>query len=329
MKLATYRDGSRDGQLVIVSSQLDRAAFVPDIAQTLQAALDRWDGVEQDLKFRAHQLEAGQLAGAFPFQSSMCMAPLPRAYQWADGSAYLNHVELVRKARGAAMPPELYRDPLMYQGGSDILSGPNDDMAFENASWGIDFEAELALVLGDLPAGATAEEASKGARLAVLVNDVSLRELIPAELAKGFGFVQSKPASACSPVAVTLDELGAAWDGARLHLDLAVWRNEVQVGRLRSGEDMHFSFAELASHLCRTRAVGAGTLLGAGTVSNRRPDAGYGCIAEKRMLEVLGGGKALTPYLQDGETVRIEAFGREGQTIFGAIHQRVVVAQRG
>lgn len=328
MKLATYCDGSRDGQLVLVTNRLDRAVFVADIAQTLQAALDRWDAVKQDLRFRAAQLEAGQLAGAFPFQASMCMAPLPRAYQWADGSAYLNHVELVRKARGAAMPPELYSDPLMYQGGSDTLLGPNDDMVFEDASWGIDFEAELALVLGDLPAGATAEEGARGARLAVLVNDVSLRELIPAELAKGFGFVQSKPASAFSPVAVTLDELGPAWDGERLHLDLAVWRNGEQVGRLRSGDDMHFSFVDLASHLCRTRSVCAGTLLGAGTVSNRRAGAGYGCIAEKRMLEILEGGKAVTPYLQHGETVRIEAFDSSGQTVFGPIRQRVVVQPR-
>ncbi|WP_083293189.1 fumarylacetoacetate hydrolase family protein [Hydrogenophaga sp. PML113] len=326
MKLATYRDGSRDGQLVLVTSRLEEAVFVSDIAQTLQCALDRWDAVERDLRRRAALLEAGQLAGAFPFQASMCMAPLPRAYQWADGSAYLNHVELVRKARGAAMPAELYSDPLMYQGGSDMLLGPTDDIVFQDASWGIDFEAELALILGDLPAGVSAEAASKGARLAVLVNDVSLRDLIPTELAKGFGFVQSKPASAFSPVAVTLDELGPAWDGERVHLDLAVWRNNEQVGNLRSGEDMHFSFADLASHLCRTRSVCAGTLLGAGTVSNRRAGAGFGCIAEKRMLEILEEGRAATPYLQDGETVRIEAFDSSGHTVFGPIHQKVVVS---
>lgn len=327
MKLATYRDGTRDGQLVIVSSELDRATFVQDIARTMQDALDRWDQVEQDLRFRATQLDESRIAGAFPFQPEMCMAPLPRAYQWADGSAYLNHVELVRKARGAAMPPELYADPLMYQGGSDAMLGAHDDICCADEAWGIDFEAEVAVITGDLAAGATAAEALAAVRLLVLVNDVSLRELIPAELAKGFGFLQSKPPTSFAPVAVTPDELGPAWEGGRIHATLHVWRNGSKVGTLRCGDDMHFPFGQLVSHLCRTRPVGAGTIVGSGTVSNADEAAGIGCIAERRMKEKIECAASLTPYLRHGETVKIEACLADGGSIFGAINQRVAASQ--
>jgi fumarylacetoacetate (FAA) hydrolase len=329
MKLATYRDGTRDGQLVLVSRTLDRATPVSDIAPTLQDALDRWERVEQDLRFRAGQLEAWRIAGAFPFLPEMCMAPLPRAYQWVDGSAYLNHVELVRKSRGATLPPELLRDPLMYQGGSDMMLGAHDDIRCADESWGIDFEAEVAVITSDLAAGCTPAEASAAVRLLVLVNDVSLRELIPSELAKGFGFLQSKPPTAFSPVAVTPDELGAAWDGERLYSTVHVWRNEHEVGILRSGDDMHFSFADLLVHLCHTRSVGAGTIVGSGTLSNRNDQAGVGCIAEQRMKEKISGVASLTPYLADGELVSIEARAADGSSLFGALRQRVVVRPRG
>lgn len=327
MKLATYRDGTRDGQLAIVSSGLDRAAFVQDIARTMQDALDRWVQVERDLRFRAAQLEASRLAGAFPFQPEMCMAPLPRAYQWADGSAYLNHVELVRKARGAAMPPELYVDPLMYQGGSDAMLGAHDDIRCADEAWGIDFEAEVAVITGDLEAGAAPGQALAAVRLLVLVNDVSLRELIPAELAKGFGFLQSKPPTAFAPVAVTPDELGSAWDAGRLRATLEVWRSGQKVGSLSCGDDMHFSFGELISHLCRTRPVTAGTIVGSGTVSNLDEAAGIGCIAERRMKEKIARAASLTPYLADGETVTLDASLADGRSIFGAIRQWVAVGR--
>ena len=325
MKLATYRDGSRDGKLVLVTRNLALAAFVPDIAHTLQAALDRWTELEHTLRLRAEQLETGRVAGAFPFNADMCMAPLPRAYQWADGSAYLNHVELVRRARGEQMPPEFLHEPLMYQGGSDVLLGAHDDIVCGDAAWGIDFEAEAAVITGDVPAGATPAEAEAAVRLIVLVNDVSLRNLIPGELAKGFGFVQSKPASAFSPVAVTPDELGDAWRDGKVHLQLNVWRGDDQVGRLRMGDDMQFSFGQLIAHLARTRSLAAGSIIGAGTVSNRDEDAGYGCIAERRMKEIIEHGAARTPFLQHGERVRIEARNGAGDNVLGDIRQRVLV----
>jgi fumarylacetoacetate (FAA) hydrolase len=325
MKFATYRDGSRDGQLVLVSRDLARAVVVPDIATTLQSALDHWADAEPALRRRAAQLDEGALAGAFPFEPAMCMAPLPRAYQWADGSAYLHHVELVRRARGAQMPPEFLHDPLMYQGGSDSFLGPRDDIVCADEAWGIDFEAEIAVVTGDLPVGASPVRALAAVRLVLLVNDVSLRNLIPAELAKGFGFLQSKPSSAFAPVAVTPDELGAAWQGGRLDLQLRVDRNGQPFGRLRTGEGMQFSFGELIAHLCRTRAASAGTIVGSGTVSNALPGAGHACIAERRMVEQIDSGAAATAFLRDAEVVRIEALDSQGATVFGAIEQRVTI----
>ncbi|MET0312200.1 MAG: fumarylacetoacetate hydrolase family protein [Burkholderiaceae bacterium] len=326
MKLATYRDGTRDGRLVAVSTDLQAAAYVADVAPTMQAALDDWDELSPYLQARCRSLDAGELAGAFPFDAAMCMAPLPRAYQWADGSAYLNHVELVRKARGAAMPPELYESPLMYQGGSDTMLGANDPVACPDESFGIDFEAELAVITTDVPMGAGVQEAEAAIRLVMLVNDVSLRNLIPAELAKGFGFLQSKPASAFSPVAVTPDELGDAWREGRFHVSLRVHRNEYLVGRPDCGTGMHFSFPQLISHLCRTRSAGAGTIVGSGTVSNADRTKGYACIAEQRMIETIDNGQPVTAFLRYGESVTIEAFGGDGKSIFGAIRQQVVPA---
>jgi fumarylacetoacetate (FAA) hydrolase len=325
MKFATYRDGSRDGKLVLVSRRLERAVFVPDIAPTLQAALDGWDELEPPLRRRSRQLEEGRLASAFRFDPTMCMAPLPRAYQWVDGSAYLNHVRLVRRARGADLPPEFLHDPLMYQGASDHLLGATDDIVCSDESWGIDFEAEVAVVTADVPMGISAVHALASVRLIMLVNDVSLRHLIPSELAKGFGFLQSKPPSAFSPVAATPDELGEAWRDGRVHLPMTVHRNGEQVGVLRCGEGMQFSFGDLIAHLCRTRAATAGSIVGSGTISNEGEAAGYACIAEKRTLEQLSGGKAVTRYLAAGESIRIELVDASGQSVFGAIEQRVVV----
>lgn len=325
MKLATYRDGSRDGQLVLVSRALDRAAFVPDIARTLQEALDHWASAAPYLRLRAARLEADQEAGAFPFDPSMCMAPLPRAYQWADASAYLNHVRLVRRARGAELPPGLLSDPLMYQGAGDRLLGATDPISCPDEAHGIDFESELAVILTDVPMGTCAQEAAASIQLVAVVNDVSLRHLVPGELAKGFGFLQSKPSSAFSPVAVTPDELGDAWCDGRLHMRMRVRRNGVLVGDLDCGPEMSFSFPELIAHLSRTRELGAGTIVGSGTVSNADPQRGYGCIAEARMLEALGPGGVQTPFLGDGETVEIEVVDAEGASVFGAIRQVVRV----
>jgi fumarylacetoacetate (FAA) hydrolase len=256
------------------------------------------------------------------------MAPLPRAYQWADGSAYVNHVELVRKARGAEMPESFWTDPLMYQGGSDDLLGACDDIVCASEDWGIDFEAEVAVITDDVPMGATAEQAAQRIRLLLLANDVSLRNLIAAELAKGFGFFQSKPATAFSPVAVTPDELGTAWDGRRLSRPLAVHWNGRQVGGADAGTDMVFDFAQLIAHLCRTRNARAGSIVGSGTVSNRDPARGYSCIAEQRAREMIEHGAAVTPFMKYGDTVRIEMFDAEGASIFGAIEQKVVAPRR-
>jgi fumarylacetoacetate (FAA) hydrolase len=324
MKLATYRDGTRDGKLVLVSRDLKIAAFVGDIAQTLQYALDHWEDVQGSLRLRSDLLNGQAIAGAFPFRIDMCMAPLPRAYQWADGSAYLNHVALVRKARGAEMPPELFKDPLMYQGGSDTFLGALENIPCADEAFGVDFEAEVAVVTGDIAMGTSPDNALAAVRLVMIVNDVSLRNLIPQELAKGFGFLQSKPSSAFSPVAVTPDELGDAWTEGRLHLPMHVSRNEEIVGRLQCGEDMNFSFGQLIAHLCKTRSIGAGTIVGSGTVSNKSPESGYACIAEKRMLETIESGKPVTHYLRPGETVRIEVTDGAGASVFGAIHQAVV-----
>ena len=328
MKLATYKDGARDGQLVVVSSDLASAHYATGIANTLQQVLDDWNFMSPQLQDLSSALNAGRARHAFPFEPARCMAPLPRAYQWADGSAFINHVELVRKARGAEVPASFYTDPLMYQGGSDDLLGPCDDAAFASEDFGIDFEAEIAVITADVAMGATPAQALDGIRLVLLANDWSLRNLIPDELAKGFGFVQSKPATAFSPVAVTLDELGATWDQGRLHLTLQSSWNGRKVGMCEAGTEMTFHFGQLIAHLCKTRNVRAGSIVGSGTVSNKDWARGYSCIAEKRAIETIEGGKPVTAFMKFGDTIRIEARGKDGQNVFGAIEQTVVMARQ-
>jgi fumarylacetoacetate (FAA) hydrolase len=333
MKLATLKSGGRDGTLVVVSRDLSTCLAVPHIASTLQAALDDWDQVSGKLNEVYGQLNDGSAAAAMPFRAEDCASPLPRAYQWADGSAYINHVELVRKARGAAVPPSFYADPLMYQGGSDSFVGPRDPIAALSEDWGIDLEAEVAVVTGDVAMGASPDEAGAAIRLLMLVNDVSLRNLIPKELEKGFGFFQSKPASAFSPVAVTPDELGAAWRNHKLHLPLQVALNGQPFGRPNAGEDMTFGFGQLVAHAARTRELAAGTIIGSGTVSNKQGGlhgssianggVGYCCLAEVRMYETIEQGAPSTPFLRFGDSVRIEMLDDAGASIFGAIDQEV------
>ena len=335
MKLATLRNGTRDGQLAVVSRDLTRAIVVGNRAPTMQAALDDWQRVAPQLAEMAVALDAGGagMRHAIPFDPRQAHAPLPRAYQWVDGSAYVNHVELVRKARGAAMPPEFWTDPLMYQGGSDTLLGPQDDIVFPDESWGIDFEAEVAVVIGDVPAGVTVAAAAAHIRLLMLVNDVSLRNLIPAELGKGFGFLQSKPSSSFAPVAVTPDELGDAWHDGKVHLPLVTHLNGALFGRPNAGVDMTFDFARLIAHAAKTRDLEAGTIVGSGTVSNKENDGpgrpaaaggvGYSCIAEQRTVETILAGKPSTPFLRFGDRVRIEMLDAGGRSIFGAIDQVV------
>ena len=334
MKLATLKSGARDGALVVVSRDLVTYQAVPDIARTMQAALDDWDAVAPRLQQVYEQLNDGNADGAESFIEQECHSPLPRAYQWADGSAYINHVELVRKARNAEVPASFYTDPLMYQGGGDSFVGPCDPIAVLSEDWGIDLEAEVAVVTGDVPMGASVERAANAIRLVMLVNDVSLRNLIPNELAKGFGFYQSKPASAFSPVAVTPDELGDAWQGSKLHLPLLVTLNGAAFGRPNAGEDMTFSFAQLVAHAAATRELCAGSIIGSGTVSNKQGSlhgssvenggVGYCCLAEVRMYETIEEGKPKTPYLAFGDTVRIEMLDADGASIFGAIDQEVM-----
>jgi len=333
MKLATLKDGSRDGRLVVVSRDLKHYQHVPKISATMQHALDNWELVAPRLEAVYAALNNGDSADAKPFDQQYCHSPLPRAYQWADGSAYINHVELVRKARNAEVPASFYTDPLMYQGGSDSFVGPRDAIYALSEDWGIDLEAEVAVVTSDLSMGATPEQAAKAIRLVMLVNDVSLRNLIPNELAKGFGFFQSKPASAFSPVAVTPDELGADWADSKLHLPLLVQLNQQPFGEPNAGEDMTFNFAQLVAHAAATRELGAGTIIGSGTVSNKQGSlhgssianggVGYCCLAEVRMYETIETGKPQTPFLKFGDSVRIEMNDRDGNSIFGAIEQIV------
>lgn len=323
MKLATLKQGGRDGTLVVVSRDLTLCQPVPAVARTLQAALDDWDQVAPQLAEVYDALNNNNARHALRFNPAQCHSPLPRAYQWADGSAYVNHVELVRKARGADMPPEFWTDPLMYQGGSDSFVGPTDPMLALDEAWGIDFEAEVAVVTSDVPMGARPADCRSHIRLVMLVNDVSLRNLIPAELAKGFGFFQSKPASAFSPVAVTPDELGEAWDGGKVHLPLVVHLNDELFGRPNAGVDMTFDFPRLIAHVAKTRELEAGSIIGSGTVSNVDRSTGSGCLAEKRCLETIADGKPRTPFMQFGDRVRIEMFDAAGATIFGAIDQTV------
>lgn len=333
MKLATLKSGGRDGTLVVVSRDLVTCQAVPKIARTLQQALDDWDHVAPRLRQVYDQLNEGRSATAESFLEEECASPLPRAYQWADGSAYINHVELVRKARKADVPASFYVDPLMYQGGSDSFVGPCDPIAVLSEEWGVDLEAEVAVVTGDVPMGASVEQAAQAIRLVMLVNDVSLRNLIPKELEKGFGFFQSKPASAFAPVAMTPDELGDAWRDSKLHLPLLVTLNDQPFGRPDAGEDMTFSFAQLIAHAAKTRELGAGTIIGSGTVSNKQGSlhgssianggVGYCCLAELRMYETIEQGAPVTPFLRFGDTVRIEMLDADGASLFGAIDQEV------
>jgi fumarylacetoacetate (FAA) hydrolase len=326
MKLATLNDGSRDGQLAVVSRDLASAHYASGHARTLQALLDDWNFISPQLEDLYTTLNSGKARHAFPFDPQQCLAPLPRACQWLDGSTYLTHVERVRAARKAEIPPWLRDEPLMYQGGSDDLQGATADARFASTDWGIDFEAEIAVVTGDVAIGATAEAALDSVRLVMLANDWSLRELIPAELAKGFGFVQGKPATAFGPVAVTPDELGAAWQRGRARLTLVCQRNGSELGRLDTAAGMHFDFGRLIAHAARTRRLRAGSIVGGGTVSVA--DAadhtqGVACLAEIRAIETAASGAPTTGWLQFGETVRIEALAADGSSVFGAIEQRV------
>jgi len=331
MKLATYKDGSRDGQLVVVSRDLSMAHYATGIATRLQQVLDDWNFLSPQLQDLYETLNQGKARHAFAFDPKMCMAPLPRAYQWADGSAYINHVELVRAARNAEVPATYYTDPLMYQGGSDDFIGPMDDVVCASEAHGIDFEAEIAVITGDVPMSSTPEQALEGIRLVMIANDVSLRNLIPAELGKGFGFFQSKPATAFSPVAVTLDELGSAWDQGRVNLTLQSTWNGRKVGMCEAGPEMTFHFGQLIAHMCKTRNVRAGSIVGSGTVSNKGTEEngrktwpkGYSCIAEKRAIETILDGQPSTAFMKYGDTIRIEMKGLDGQSLFGAIDQTI------
>ena len=331
MKLASYKDGSRDGQLIVVSRDLATAHYATGLADTLQQVLDDWGFVSPQLEDLYETLNQGKARHAFPFDAQRCMAPLPRAYQWVDGSAYINHVELVRLARKAEVPASYYTDPLMYQGGSDDFLGPCDDVVCADEAFGIDFEAEVAVITGDVAMGANPDQALEGIRLLMLANDVSLRNLIPEELAKGFGFLQSKPATAFSPVAVTPDEVGDAWQQGRLGLTLESSWNGQTVGRCDAGQEMTFHFGQLIAHLCKTRNVRAGSIIGSGTVSNRATEVdgqkqwlkGYSCIAEKRAIETLLDGQPSTAYMKFGDTIEIEMKGKDGQSVFGAISQTI------
>jgi fumarylacetoacetate (FAA) hydrolase len=325
LKLASLRRGDRDGRLVVVNRAMTHCLLVPGIAPTMQAALDDWAAIEPRLAERAAALERNSApSDLMPFDPAQCAAPLPRAYHWVDGSAYVNHVELVRKARGADMPASFWTDPLVYQGGSDDLLGPRDDAAFGDTAWGIDLEAEVAVITDDVPMATSAADAAAHIKLVMLVNDWSLRGLIPGELAKGFGFYQSKPATAFSPVAVTPDELGEAWRDSKVHLPLVSRINGQEFGHPDAGTDMTFSFAQLIAHVTKTRRLGAGAIVGSGTVSNYDRSRGSSCLAEKRTLEQLASGAPHTPFLRFGDRVSIEMFGADGRSIFGALDNRVI-----
>jgi len=324
MKLATLKNNTRDGQLIVVNKALDKAVVVSDIAHTLQNALDNWVTVSPKLNDIYQALNNGDISNTLPFEQSDCESPLPRAYQWADGSAYVNHVELVRKARNAEMPETFWTDPLMYQGGSDAFIGPRDDILVASEEFGIDFESEVAVITDDVPMGASAEESSCHIKLLMLVNDVSLRNLIPGELAKGFGFFSSKPSSAFSPVAITPDELGDAWDGKKLSLPLTTHFNKKMFGQPNCGVDMTFDFPTIVAHAAKTRPLSAGCIVGSGTISNYDRSAGSSCLAEKRMLEIIADGKPTTPFMKFGDNVRIEMFDDNGDSIFGAIDQNII-----
>jgi len=334
MKLASLKQG-RDGELLVVSRDLRYAVSAREIAPTLQALLDDWARLVPEATSLYERLCRGDAAQAFPFDETRCASPLPRAYQWLDGSAYVNHVELVRRARGTTLPESFWVDPLMYQGASDSFLDPRGPIPLGDVAWGCDLEAEIAVITGDVPQGASQAEAADAILLLALVNDVSLRGLIPAELAKGFGFLQSKPASAFSPVAVTPDELGEAWDGKRLSRPLLSYVNGTLLGKPNAGADMTFDFPTLIAHAAKTRSLAAGSIVGSGTVSNRDPDGGpgkpvgdgglgYSCLVEVRMVETIENGEAATPFLSPGDRVAIEMHDAQGQSIFGRIEQSVV-----
>ena len=322
MKLASLRKG-RDGELIVVNRTLERAISAADIAPTLQQALDRWAELAPALEERYEALESGHVDGEFGFDVQRLDAPLPRAYHWVDGSAYVNHVELVRKARGAEMPESFWHDPLVYQGGSDDFLGPVDDIVVPSEDMGIDMESETAIITDDVPIGTSAAEAAGHIKLLMIVNDVSLRNLIPGELAKGFGFYQSKPSTAFSPVAVTPDELGADFSDGTFNLPLTTHLNGELFGEPECGVDMTFNFNQLIEHVTKTRRLGAGAIIGSGTISNYDRSRGSSCLAEKRMLETIEFGAPKTPFMRYGDRVRVEMLDRDGRTIFGAIDQQV------
>lgn len=323
MKLASLKSGGRDGELIVVDRALRNAVRVPTIALTLQSALDDWQRAAPELERVYADLIDGRLDHVFPFAAHACAAPLPRAYHWVDGSAYVNHVELVRKARGAALPDSFWHEPLVYQGGSDDFIGPHDPIVVPSEDYGIDLEGETAVITDDVPMGTRAADADAHIKLLMLVNDVSLRNLIPAELAKGFGFYQGKPSTAFSPVAVTPDELGEAWHDGTIHRPLTVHLNGQRYGEPLCGVDMTFNFHRLIEHVTLTRRLGAGTIIGSGTISNYDRSTGSACLAEQRMLETIEHGEARTPFLQFGDRVRIEMLDPDGRSIFGAIDQIV------
>lgn len=325
MKLATLKTHRRDGNLVVVSKDLTQAILVPDIAETLQQALDNWHECQPLLEDYYFRLNSGEIEHSLVFNEQFVTSPLPRSYQWADGSAYVNHIELVRKARGAEMPENFWHEPLLYQGGSDTFLGPHDSIPLLNEELGLDFEAEIAVITTDVPYAASKEMAEQSICLLMLANDISLRNLIPEELAKGFGFFISKPSTAFSPVAITPDELGHAWDGKKVHLPLVTLFNNHLFGAPNAGVDMTFDFPTLIAHATKTRRLGAGTIIGSGTVSNYDRSKGSSCIAEKRMLEILNTGKATTSFMKHGDRVRIEMFDENENTLFGAIDQQVML----
>ena len=324
MKLGSLKEGGRDGTLIVVDRELKRAVRANDIAPTLQKALDDWAKAAPKLAALAEQLRDDKAPGSFELDTAALAAPLPRAYQWADGSAYVVHVELVRKARGVEMPPSFWTDPLMYQGGSDSFIGPNDEIELGDEAWGIDFEGEIGVITDDVPMGISPSAARKHIKLVTILNDVSLRNVIVSELAKGFGFFHGKPATAFAPVAVTPDELGNAWDSAKLNLPLISTLNGKEFGHPNAATDLTFDFGQLIAHAARTRHLEAGTVVGSGTVANRDASVGCSCIAERRVRETIDVGKPTTPFMKFGDHVRIEMLDRHGQSIFGAIDQKVV-----
>ena len=324
MKLGSLKEGGRDGTLIVVNREITRAVRASNIAPTLQKALDDWAAAAPRLRALAEQLRDDKVSGSFELDPSVLAAPLPRAYQWADGSAYVVHVELVRKARAVEMPPSFWTDPLMYQGGSDSFIGSTDEIEAGDEAWGIDFEGEIAVMVDDVPMGISPEAARKHIKLVTILNDVSLRDLIVTELAKGFGFFHGKPATAFAPVAVTPDELGDAWDGGKLNLPLLSTLNGKEFGHPNAAIDLTFDFGQLIAHAARTRHLEAGTVVGSGTVANKDASVGCSCIAERRVRETIEGGKPVTPFMKFGDHIRIEMLDRSGKSIFGAIDQKVV-----